>query len=62
MPARDLMRSMRETTNNVNNEDIIGFAFNPESRKRVDTFGEIVGSKPPGFGGPGEIGGKRGSD
>jgi hypothetical protein len=51
---------MRETSNTVNNEDIIDFAFNPESRKRVETLGEIVAAKPPGFGSPGD-GANRGS-
>lgn len=40
--ARDLMKAMKDTANNVNNEDIIDFAFNPESRKRIETLGNLV--------------------
>lgn len=52
VPARDLLKVMKDTANNVNNDDIIGFAFNPESRKRVETFGNMVGNKPPGMSSP----------
>lgn len=40
--ARDLLKVMKQTANTVNNDDIIDFAFNPESRKRVETLGNLV--------------------
>ena len=37
------MKSMKESANAVNNEDIIDFAFNPEASKRVETLGGMIG-------------------
>ena len=39
IPTRSLVKSMKETTGAINNEEILGFAFNPESRKKAETFG-----------------------
>ena len=39
IPTRSLVKSMKETTGAINNEEILGFAFNPDSRKKAETFG-----------------------
>ena len=36
--AKDLLSTMKEQTSIIKNDGIVDFAFNPETRKRNETF------------------------
>lgn len=38
MPAKDLLTTNKEQTSIIRNEEIVDFAFNPDTRKRNETF------------------------